>query len=436
MSTKTIKSFGTVLRDHPEVQQTALKYQSISFSGPKKSLPASFDGRLVWRNYLTAIKDQGSCGDCFANAVVGALGDRFAIQSLNQINVELSAYGMIICQGVIEKIPSFDPKVLSQANLSAHSNQACSGNTIFNALEYVYSYGAVLENCISRKFLTKKGFILEDQYRTPTDIPNCEAILGNDLDTCLDGETAVRFYRSVGSYNIDSDVNAIKEEIYRFGPVVAGFIVFEDFLSEYDGKTIYLGPNKNSKAEGGHAVKIVGWGVEGRKGVEGEDSTENATEYWIIANSWGSDWGLSGYFKMKMNIPECKLEENVSACIPDIPGAKVVRMGIPKSEELIAIQGRSNFNVNEKTGYRPSALEKIKNGKLEGNLKPLVQSEEKLPDFNDFWSGEIQTQPEINSAEKVTEVSRGVNIDYAIVILLSIALVTFMVSYKFLYKKE
>ena len=46
--------------------------------------------------------------------------------------------------------------------------------------------------------------------------------------------------------------------------------------------------------EGGHAVKIVGWGVT-------EDA--NKTPYWIVANSWGPSWGLGGYFWMGMDQP-------------------------------------------------------------------------------------------------------------------------------------
>ena len=33
---------------------------------------------------------------------------------------------------------------------------------------------------------------------------------------------------------------------------------------------------------GGHAVKILGWGEE------------NGTPYWLVANSWNSDWGDKG----------------------------------------------------------------------------------------------------------------------------------------------
>jgi len=37
---------------------------------------------------------------------------------------------------------------------------------------------------------------------------------------------------------------------------------------------------------GGHAVKIVGWG------------NESGTNYWIVANSWGTGWGENGYFRI------------------------------------------------------------------------------------------------------------------------------------------
>jgi cathepsin B len=33
---------------------------------------------------------------------------------------------------------------------------------------------------------------------------------------------------------------------------------------------------------GGHAIKILGWGKE------------NNTPYWLVANSWNTDWGDNG----------------------------------------------------------------------------------------------------------------------------------------------
>ena len=48
--------------------------------------------------------------------------------------------------------------------------------------------------------------------------------------------------------------------------------------------------------EGGHAVKIVGWG------------TEDGTDYWLVANSWNTSWGLEGFFKIARGGDQCGIE--------------------------------------------------------------------------------------------------------------------------------
>lgn len=55
---------------------------------------------------------------------------------------------------------------------------------------------------------------------------------------------------------------------------------------------------------GGHAVKILGWGVE-------ED-----TPYWLVANNWNTDWGDQGLFKIKRGNSECGFESDVTGGIP------------------------------------------------------------------------------------------------------------------------
>lgn len=58
------------------------------------------------------------------------------------------------------------------------------------------------------------------------------------------------------------------------------------------------------KVLGGHAIRILGWGVE------------NNTPYWLVANSWNSDWGDNGFFKILRGSDECGIEGQINAGIP------------------------------------------------------------------------------------------------------------------------
>lgn len=78
------------------------------------------------------------------------------------------------------------------------------------------------------------------------------------------------------------------------------FTVYSDFMNYAGG--IY--EHVSGYYEGGHAVKIIGWGVE------------NGVEYWTCANSWGSSWGEDGFFRIKKG--ECGIDSTVYACTPKI----------------------------------------------------------------------------------------------------------------------
>ena len=65
--------------------------------------------------------------------------------------------------------------------------------------------------------------------------------------------------------------------------------VYSDFENYAGG--IYH--HVSGKMAGGHAVKMVGWGVDA------------GVDYWKVANSWNPYWGEKGYFRIKRGNNEC-----------------------------------------------------------------------------------------------------------------------------------
>ena len=93
-----------------------------------------------------------------------------------------------------------------------------------------------------------------------------------------------------------SGENNIMQELYEHGPVEAVFTVYEDFYQYTSGVYSHVA----GSAAGGHAVKIIGWGVD------------NGVKYWLCANSWGKSWGENGFFRIKRGTNECGIESSIT----------------------------------------------------------------------------------------------------------------------------
>ena len=87
-----------------------------------------------------------------------------------------------------------------------------------------------------------------------------------------------------------------------YGPVEVAFTVYEDFLTYKSGVYQHV----TGDELGGHAVKMIGWGVE------------NNTPYWTIVNSWNNGWGDNGTFKIIRGNNECGIEDSVVAALPQL----------------------------------------------------------------------------------------------------------------------
>ncbi len=159
--------------------------------------------------------------------------------------------------------PSINLDLSEQDIVSCANAGDCSGGLSSYALSYAMSTGVTSESCFpytstnnscSNKCLTWQS--------------NAWKISNYDDDPAPSSNT----------------INTTEAKIVQQGPVATYFTVYDDFFS-YEGG-IYQ-PTSTDVA-GAHAVAIIGYGV---------DSTNNKT-YWICKNSWGSDWGESGFFRI------------------------------------------------------------------------------------------------------------------------------------------
>lgn len=212
------------------------------------AIPTHFDSRSYWPTCVGPIRDQGKCGSCWAFAATEVLADRYCISQ--GINVVLSPQWLVSCDT---------------------TNHGCSGGSPYNTWRYLASTGVPADAC-APYVSGKKGAAGACKYQTCNE-----------------------FYRSTGVYSF-LNPTAIQAEVLRNGPVMASMRVYADIFAGI-GCGVYRHTTGNML--GGHAVKIIGWGEEA------------GTSYWVVANSWGTEFGCDGYFKIAFG--QCGLDSSAVA---------------------------------------------------------------------------------------------------------------------------
>lgn len=108
--------------------------------------------------------------------------------------------------------------------------------------------------------------------------------------SCKSSSIKIKSYINVRALEINI-ASAVSKQ-----PVVVGIDASSKQFRYYKSG-IFVGPcNRNVN----HAVVIVGYG------------SENGTMYWIVRNSWGVEWGESGYIRMKRGLNLCGINDMVS----------------------------------------------------------------------------------------------------------------------------
>ena len=204
---------------------------------PPKKLPASVDLRAG----CSLVEDQGQLGSCTANALVG--------------NLEF-----------LEK--KAGKPVADLSRLFVYYNERDMEGTVND------DAGAMIRDGV--KSLVNLGVCAEANW--PYDI----------------GEFAVKppaacykeaLQHEVLSYHRILTLQQMKQCLAEGYPFVFGFSVYESFESPAMAKSGKLNlPKPSEKCLGGHAIMAAGY--------------DDATKRFLIRNSWGTDWGMKGYFTM------------------------------------------------------------------------------------------------------------------------------------------
>jgi Papain family cysteine protease len=404
-SKNSLKGFNTILKDNAIFQQQYLslvgKAHLIRLPTRLKTLPPNFDGRIVWKDYLTPVKSQGHCGACWAFATCATFSMRHNIATNNNPRIELSPANMITCDTGEQEFSivkaateagSSGAKAMEEAGQKVIADMyGCLGSTLIASWQFLFSDGCVEESCVP---YNDPQLELED-WTDSTNIPSCEAITGAKYNYCLDGIKPARYWQASGLYYVPGTTEFkgsernIRVEIYKWGPVSSGIVLHDDFL-DWDGKGIYQYDGK-SPEKGGHSIVIIGWGEEEQGG----------TKYWICQNSWGSHWGEDGYFRIRRGTNECKIEENVIVGFPDMLNiAPHLDYPILNSETSWYLRG---IYSGTGSGYTNST----ENGYYRGeypNLDMYYQyNETNTPQWNKYIAAELDSRKYYSKERRYNE---------------------------------
>jgi C1A family cysteine protease len=249
----------------------------LSPSPSPKSLPTAFS----WCDSAGGcppVRNQGSCGSCWAFSTVGALECNIKIK--DKVTVDLSEQWLVSCNT---------------------DDWGCGGGW------WAHDYHQWKTDPCGGT-----GAVLESNFPYTATDASCNCPYPHDY--------LIQDWGFVGSSYGVPTVGAIKQAILDYGPVSVTVYVNSAFQA-------YTGGVFNGCASGdvNHGVVLVGW-----------DDDQGTAGVWIMRNSWGSGWGEGGYMRIPYNCSNI----GYAACYVVYAGTAQLEISLPDGAPEILAQGK------------------------------------------------------------------------------------------------
>eukprot|EP01117_Protostelium_nocturnum_P007071 TRINITY_DN2538_c0_g1_i1.p1 TRINITY_DN2538_c0_g1~~TRINITY_DN2538_c0_g1_i1.p1 ORF type:complete len:337 (+),score=86.34 TRINITY_DN2538_c0_g1_i1:127-1137(+) len=221
---------------------------TVSGYKPMKAVPNTFDWRS--KGAVTPVKDQGTCGSCWAFSTVETIESKWILAGRAKADtLKLSPQQLVDC---------------NDASLG------CNGGIPALAFEYVMFAGGV---------------------ESEQDYPY-KAVSGSCKFNESKVVAKVKTWKSVTwSFNEAE----IKDKLVQWGPLS----VCVDANSWQDYQSGVMTASQCAEFNLlDHAVQLVGYNTDPVAG-----------NYWIVRNSWNTDWGINGYIYLAMGTDTCGIAD-------------------------------------------------------------------------------------------------------------------------------
>jgi cathepsin F len=229
----------------------SIKTSEIKFTvNIDEPVPESFD----WEEQgaVTEVKNQGSCGSCWAFSAIGNLEGQNKI--VNGKLVSLSEQELVDCDKV---------------------DQGCNGGLMENAFDELIKIG---------------GINTEEAYPYKGRGGKCE------FDGKKETVKVLSFVKLT-----TTDEEEIKEALFKTGPLAVALNATP--LQFYFGGVFHPWKATCNPKGLNHGVLLVGYGED------------NGKKYWKVKNSWGKGWGEKGYFRIFRGDGTCGINTDVSSAV-------------------------------------------------------------------------------------------------------------------------